>query len=85
MLNTVKPEKLNIWPDFLTVRSLNTKFSEITDGEFRDLIENMKNYRSPGEDLIAGESLKPLGEAELRRQMSVLNGVLWNEFVPTIG
>ena len=81
MLNCAEPEVHTIWPDFETVRSLNSNTSEITVGEVRDVIDKLKNDRSSDEDLIAGEMLKAMGETGLLKLTSVLNIVWQNEFV----
>ena len=55
--------------------------SEIIVPEFRQAINQLKNHRSPDEDLITGEMLKALGENGLAKLTSFLKSVWFNETI----
>ena len=59
-----EPEVRNTWSD-VDEQVLAISTSEITAAEVKQDLGQLKNNRSPGEDLITGEMLKILGEVEL--------------------
>ena len=66
----------------MTEQTLTINTSEITVAEVKGVIDELKNHHSPGEDLIAGEMLKAIGEIGLGNLTTILSNVWQNENVP---
>ena len=81
VLNCPEPEERNTWIDE-DEQLLMISTSEITTEEVKQAIGQLKNHRSPGEDLITGEMLKVLGDVGIEKFTSLLNTVWHRETVP---
>ena len=81
MLNCEEPLTLNGWND-ATQNELIIDTTAFTIEEVKRVVGNLKNNKSPGEDLITGEMRRAMGENGIGRLHSLINNIWMSENIP---
>ena len=81
VLNCAEPLILNEWNDE-TRNECIINTAPFTVEEVERVLQNLKNNKSPGEDLITGEMCKAMGENGIGRLHSLINNIWMSESIP---